>query len=249
MAGWTSDPRRRAVIVLVATLVGMGVTARLGVWQLDRAGQKERLQASLDTRGKLPALDMGTLPADEAGAIAEHYRPVVLRGEWKAGATVFLDNRQMNGRPGFFVVTPLVLGTGDAVLVQRGWTPRDMQDRARVPQVPTPTGVVEVEGRLAPAPGRLYEFSGGAAASGAIRQNLALADFSRELGVTLRPWSVMQADSASTAGDGLSRQWPRPAADVHKHYGYAFQWFGLCALLAGLYVWFQLLRPRFARRA
>ena len=115
MAGWTSDPRRRAVIVLVATLVGLGVTARLGVWQLDRAGQKERLQASLDTRGKLPALGMGTVPADEAGAIAQHYRPVVLRGEWKAGASVFLDNRQMNGRPGFFVLTPLLLrGVGES---------------------------------------------------------------------------------------------------------------------------------------
>ena len=43
------------------------------------------------------------------------------------------------------------------------------------------------------------------------------------------------------------RQWPRPAADVHKHYGYAFQWFGLCALIAILYVWFQFIQPR--RRA
>jgi surfeit locus 1 family protein len=245
-----SDPRRRAVIVLVATLVAMGLTARLGVWQLDRAGQKERLQSALDSRAKLPALGMERLPADEAQASLEHYRPITLRGEWHPGSTVFLDNRQMNGRPGFFVLTPLLLGPGDAVLVQRGWTPRDVQDRSHVPQVPTPAGKVEVQGWLSPAPGRLFEFSGGAgAASGVIRQNLTLADFSRELGVPLRPWTVMQADDPATAGDGLSRQWPRPAADVHKHYGYAFQWFGLCALLAGLYVWFQLLRPRFARRA
>ena len=50
--------------------------------------------------------------------------------------------------------------------------------------------------------------------------------------------------------DGLLRQWPRPALDVHKHYGYAFQWFALCALMTGLYVWFQLVLPRRqARRA
>ena len=42
-------------------------------------------------------------------------------------------------------------------------------------------------------------------------------------------------------------QWPEPAADVQKHYGYAFQWFALCALILGLYVWFQLIRPRRAR--
>jgi surfeit locus 1 family protein len=36
---------------------------------------------------------------------------------------------------------------------------------------------------------------------------------------------------------------------VGKHHGYAFQWFALSALIAGLYVWFQLLRPRLARRS
>ena len=40
---------------------------------------------------------------------------------------------------------------------------------------------------------------------------------------------------------------PRPAVDVHKHYGYAFQWFALAGLITILYVWFQLVRP--ARRA
>ena len=247
MATWLADPRRRAVIVLVATLLGMAGTARLGVWQLSRAAQKEALQSALDARGSLPALDMTQLPVTDAQALAQHYRPVRLHGVWKQGATVFLDNRQMNGHPGFFTLTPLLLGPNDAVLVQRGWSPRDMQDRTHVPSVPTPAERVEVLGQIAPAPGRLFDFAG--AASGVIRQNLGLADFSRELGVSLRPWTVLQADSADVAGDGLLRQWPRPAADIHKHYGYAFQWFALCALMAGLYVWFQLLRPRLKRSA
>lgn len=248
MPGWRADPRRRAVIVLVATLVGMGITGRLGLWQLDRAAQKEALQATLDARGILPALQMDKLPADEPQAAAEHHRPVMLRGVWMQGATVFLDNRQMNGRPGFFVVTPLVLAPGDAVLVQRGWVPRNVLDRTQLPEVPTPTGPVEVRGRLSPAPGRLFDFAPQAPASGPIRQNLVLADHARALGVALRPWTVQQTDEGVPADDGLMRQWPRPAADVHKHYGYAFQWFGLCALMAGLYVWFQLLRPRLQRR-
>jgi surfeit locus 1 family protein len=249
MAAWLADPRRRAVIVLAATLVGMAVTARLGVWQMSRASQKEALQATLDTRVKLPALTLDTLPADEARAQLQHHRPVRLQGEWKQGANVFLDNRQMNGRPGFFVLTPLMLGPQDAVLVQRGWVPRDVQDRARVPQVPTPPGRVEVVGRLSPPPARLYDFAPAASPTGVIRQNLALVDHARELGVVLRPFTVLQSEGGQPAGDGLLRQWPRPAADVHKHYGYAFQWFGLCALMAGLYVWFQLLRPHFKRRS
>ena len=58
------------------------------------------------------------------------------------------------------------------------------------------------------------------------------------------PWTVLQADAPGIVDDGLLRKWPRPAADIHKHYGYAFQWFGLCALMSVLYVWFQLIRPR-----
>lgn len=244
MAAWLADPRRRAAVVLLATLLGMAVTARLGVWQLNRAAQKKALQSALEARSTLPELRMNELGEAEA----QHYRPVRLQGEWKQGATVFLDNRQMNGHPGFFVLTPLLIGPKDAVLVQRGWSPRDSQDRAHVPSVPTPSGLVEVKGQVASAPGRLFDFSG-TPTTGAIRQNLALADFSRELGVQLRPWTALQLDSSETAGDGLLRQWPRPAADIHKHYGYAFQWFALCALMAGLYVWFQLLRPRLQRAA
>lgn len=243
-----SRPRRRAWVVLVAALVGIAVTARLGVWQLSRAAQKEALQSALDSRAVLPALDASSLAGHVDDAPAQHYRRVVLRGRWQADRTVFLDNRQMGGRPGFYVVTPLQLEHAHgAVLVQRGWSPRDMADRTRVPEVVSPPGPVEIEGLIAPPPGRLYEFSG--EASGAIRQNLELDAFARETGLVLRPMSVLQLDSPSSAGDGLARQWPKPAVDVHKHYGYAFQWFALAALIAGLYVWFQLVRPRFQRSA
>ena len=60
------------------------------------------------------------------------------QGVWLDALTVYLDNRQMGGRPGFYVVTPLKLADGRAVLVQRGWAPRDLRDRTRVPSPPTP---------------------------------------------------------------------------------------------------------------
>lgn len=239
--------RRRAVI-FVAALAVAALTARLGVWQLDRAAQKEALQAAVEQRGQLSALTDRALPVSAASAEPKLHRPVVLQGEWVQRATVYLENRQMNGVPGFFVVTPLRLqGSGDAVLVQRGWVPRDMQDRSRVPDLPLPGGVVSLVGTLVPPPSKLYDFAGGSA--GAIRQNLDLAEFARETGLALRPFSVQQSPTPANAHDGLSRQWPRPAVDIHKHLGYAFQWFALCALTAGLYVWFQLVRPRLRPRA
>ena len=71
---------------------------------------------------------------------------------------LYLDNRQMDGRVGFFHVMPLRLdGSERVVLVQRGWAPRDFQDRTRVPDVLTPQGPVRIEGRLAPPPAQLYQ--------------------------------------------------------------------------------------------
>jgi surfeit locus 1 family protein len=236
---------RSAAVLLVASLLGTALTARLGWWQLDRAAQKTTLQAALDSRRTLPLLPAAELATDEAGALQQHHRRVLLQGRWLAEATVYLENRQMGGRTGFFVVTPLLLADGTAVAVQRGWQARNMQDRTRVVVPPTPDAPVAVAGRIAPPPARLYDFGGGE--TGPIRQNLPLADYASEWRLRLRPLSVLQEEGASTGSDGLLRHWPAPAADVHKHHGYAFQWFALSALILGLYVWFQLIRPR--RRA
>lgn len=240
----------RAAVVLVAALLAAAGTARLGVWQLDRAAQKIALHDARQQQMALPPLTMDALPHDATAVPPLVHRSVRLQGVWLPGQTVYLENRQMNGRPGFYVVTPLRLDDGSVVLVERGWAPRDLMDRSRVPAALPPAGPVQpVQGRLALGPGRLYEFDG--AASGAIRQNLDLAAYARETGLPLRPFSVVQEDGPAAPADGLLRQWPAPAADVHKHYGYAFQWFALCALIIGLYVWFQLVRParRGTRRA
>nr|WP_289814419.1 SURF1 family protein [Acidovorax kalamii] len=239
----------------------MLVTASLGRWQLSRAAQKEALQAMLDARGRMPAMDGRVLLSQPAMAAAEAetlvHRAVMLEGRWLPEHTVYLDNRQMNGRPGFFVLTPLQLvGTpSGGVLVQRGWVPRNFQDRTQLPQVQTPQDVVvRVVGRVAAAPSRLYEFGGGESSAGGhgaegssrIRQNLDLAAFRTETGLALAPLTVVQTGEAVGAGDGLQRDWPVVGAGVDKHYGYAFQWFGLCGLMALLYVWFQIVR-RFIR--
>ncbi|HEY4068447.1 MAG TPA: SURF1 family protein [Burkholderiaceae bacterium] len=242
------SPRGRAAVILAATLAGTVLTANLGAWQLRRAAQKIALQDALDGRAKQPAIAQRELAATAGQALEQQYRPVQLRGHWVPERTVFLENRQMRARVGFYVVTPLQLSDRpEAILVQRGWVPRDQRDRTLLPAVPTPAGEVEVDGHLGPPPSKLYDFGG--AERGLIRQNIELDAFKTESGLRLAPLSVQQSDSPSTAGDGLLRDWPRPAVDVQMHYGYAFQWFAMCALMAGLYVWFQLVRPRLRRPA
>ncbi|MEY2770439.1 MAG: hypothetical protein RIQ38_858 [Pseudomonadota bacterium] len=240
---------KRRWLVLVATLIGMAITASMGVWQLGRGQTKLALQAQREARALMPVLDGATLaqPLDEAAREALLERRVLLRGRWRSEASVFLENRQMNGRPGFYVLTPLEIEAPGRplarVMVQRGWVPRSFTDRTALPPIPTPQETVQIEGRISPWPSRLYDFDG--PAQGAIRQNLDWAAWQQETGWSFPHLSVLQTGAD---GDGLMRQWPAVASGVDKHWGYAFQWFGLCALMALLYVWFQIVQPRTKRK-
>jgi len=231
--------------LLTATvLVIAGATAALGVWQLGRAAQKEELLAQREARIGLPELDWSAL---RSAWVAHrlpglHDRRVRLHGHWLHQATVFLDNRQLDGRAGFIVVTPFQpVDAAAQLVVQRGWVPRRFDDRSALPSLPAASGEVEIEARIAPPPSRLYEFAG--AESGIIRQNIELEAYAAEWRLDLLPTSLLQMGTDGSQGS-LLRRWPVVGLDVHKHYGYAVQWFGLCALVVGLYVWFQLIVPR-----
>lgn len=224
-------------LITLAALLALASTLALGRWQLGRAAQKEAMQNSFSAKSALPQLDNQTL-ARRSDPVAELYRGVTLRGRWIGQYTVFLDNRQMNGKVGLYVVTPLRLeDSAVVVLVQRGWVARNFLDRTDLLQIETPTGGVEIQGRVAPPPTKLYEFGG--PQSGLIRQNIDLVGFSVETGLPLLPISVQQTGVAS---EGLLREWPLAGTGIEKHYGYAFQWFALSALVTMLYVWFQIGR-------
>lgn len=252
-------------LITLAAVAVAAVTASLGFWQLDRAAQKQRL---FDTIAKQQALapwhnaDVAAqVPAagqalSEPASQALLHRPVQLQGRWLADETLYLDNRQMQGRVGFYVLTPLQLAPpheGKVIVVQRGWAPRNFLDRTALPPVQTPEGLVSLQGRLEAPPSRLMELEPGAAASAdpdgqqsRIRQNADIAAWARQSRLPLLSLTVLQTGAAGegAAGEGLQRAWPAINAGVEKHYGYAFQWFGLCVLVVLLYVWFQLVRPR-----
>ncbi len=230
-------------VVTVATLLTMALTTSLTVWQLGRAAQKEALAQQRAERQSLPALgwaDLQGLSAEDWGLRLD--RTIELEGRWMHQATVFLDNRPLQGRAGFLVLTPLLSDDGaSALMVVRGWVPRRLDDRTALPALDEGVEPVRVLGRLAPPPSKLYDF--GQPGQGRIRQNIDLDAFGAEWSIQLGPVSVQQLDSDGADAD-LSRDWPQPDSDVHKHYGYAFQWFSLTVLLLILYVWFQFIAPR-----
>lgn len=224
----------------------MVATAQLGRWQLSRAAQKTALEQALNAHAEMPLLDGAVLDdtlGDERRAELR-YRRVAMRGRWLPQDTVFLDNRIMARRAGFYVITPLQLeGSGRPVAVVRGWAPRDGYDPARLPDVRTPGGTVEVTGRIIDHAPEIFALS--EQANGPIRQNLELDAYAAETGLALAPVLVQQLGSAS---DGLERQWAPPTLDVERNYGYAVQWFGMSLVVAFLLIWFQGIKPRLRTR-
>lgn len=237
-----------AVVAGVATVLA---TLGLGRWQLRRADEKLALVALTQQRAHERAWTAADWPCASQADLPDQ-RPARLQGRWLADFTIFLDNRPMDGAPGFEVVTPLRLDTGPCagrvVLVQRGWVPRDARDRQRVPQWQDGVTEVQVPGRVVMQLSRTYALGQEPVpAEGQrrlIRQNADAAFWQAWLGQAPLPGALLQTDGEVPAGPPLRRHWAAPDVGVGKHQAYAAQWFAMSAVAAGLTLWFQFIRPR-----
>ena len=127
---------RSLIAPAVATLVMAAFLAALGVWQLQRLGWKEGLIAAVASRTHAPPVDM---PVEAQWPTLDpvdyEYRHVKVLGVYDASqqALVFRALGEPHGPyggPGYFVITPLRLADGSAVLVNRGFVPQDRVDAA-----------------------------------------------------------------------------------------------------------------------
>jgi cytochrome oxidase assembly protein ShyY1 len=132
------SPRAWGAHVLM--LVAVAATVGLGVWQLD-AWSAHRAAAQRDLAGAAPVPLTSVMGADDPFPGASLGRPVTFAGSWLPAGTVYVAGRRLDGRTGYWVVTPVrVSDTGSAMPVVRGWTTR--------PTAPAPDGPVEVSGWL-----------------------------------------------------------------------------------------------------
>lgn len=216
--------------IATALLVAIGIA--LGNWQTRRALEKEAIEAALQAQATQPVIALsGAMPDVDA----LEFRPVRVRGTFVREWPLYLDNRPHERRAGLHMLMPFkITGSDKAVLVARGWLPRDPVDRARLPATPTPQGEVEIEGSVRSHPARVYQFGASAPLKpGAIVQNVSIGEFGAASGLQLLPFIIEQGGKA---GDGLVRDWPRPSHGADKHRGYAFQWYGLAAAAFIFYI-------------
>ena len=234
---------RRWWFLLAATLAFSALTARLGVWQLGRATQKETIYAQQQSQLQLPPLNAAELLVSASSGQAL-YRRLDVQGHWIASDTVYLANRSLRGQSGFLVLTPLRLHDQTSILVIRGWAPRDWVDSNRLPIIETPLDEVRVQGIWTAAPSHMLELAPMPQESlsrtrfQSLRQNIELDAYARETGLNI----VAVLQEAGEPSQGLIREAPSILSGADRNKAYALQWFAMSLVCAGLFVWFQIIQ-------
>jgi surfeit locus 1 family protein len=232
---------RPSLAATVLTVLAVGLFARLGMWQLHRADEKQAMlsqyAAGQHATVELSAANAATLP---------RYQQVRAQGRYDPAHQVLLDNMPwQNGRPGYRVVTPFELEGGGWLLVDRGWVPMGAS-RSEIPDIAVGEDDREITGRLSTLP----------------RAGITLEDSAPSAeGVWPKVLSFPQQGTLErildrrlikglllldpTQPDGYQRAWAAQVESVAgpgRHIAYAVQWFAFALTALVLYVVLGLRR-------
>ncbi len=229
-------------------IAAIGVSIRLGIWQLNRNAQRQAAIRHTQAVLAMPVLDLNLrpLPTDLAGM---EYRQVTASGKYDFSQQVALRNqvrsRMLGSDPGLALVTPLILSDGQAVLVERGWIPLDYASPQSWAQFDEP-GTVTVTGIL-----RL-SLESGEVGSALIDPTLSPGDsrldlwnyvnlprLQQQLPYPILPVYIQQAPGANR--ESLPYRFiEEPDLDPGAHIGFALQWFFYASLLFfGYPIWLR----------
>ena len=200
----------------------------LGTWQVDRAGEKQALFDDFAAGGEAVALEAKSRGLEEL----RRYAPVRATGRYLPDRQFLLDNMVEGGQAGYRVITPLLIAEGHAVLVDRGWVPRDFSTSVP-PSIEVDGTPRTVAGQLdhLPRPGIALD-SRAEPGWPKVVQFPTLAELSGWLGLDVVPGLLLLDPDAP---DGYRRAWRPSDFGPERHIGYAFQWFALAATLVILY--------------
>ena len=233
-------PRRRGVVGLaVIALVMVGVLVSLGVWQLQRRVQKHDLVAALTERLAAAPVALPE-PAQWASltAAADEFKRVRFTAAYSPGpdAMVYSSGSAIRADvagPGTWAMLPAQLRGGKTVVVNAGFVPNTMQDRAQQDRAvgPLKTGApVEMIGYL-----RFPEQAGTLTATADPGKRLW---FARDIAAMAHAlgWGEVAPFYIDLEAPVPASGVPKPGPlDVHlkdDHLQYAITWFGLAAAVA-----------------
>jgi surfeit locus 1 family protein len=220
---------------IVLMLALMTLFGALGIWQVERLGEKERLIANVASRMNLPSSELPPL-AEWSAFDAEpwNYRPVTVSGTWLPTRTVLVftsltEQRGQYSGPGYWVMTPLQLAAGGSIFVNRGFIPEESADAFTTggtvdPGLVSLTGIARVSeevGSFTPAPdlGRRIDWVRNAGRLAAIA------------GPVPEPVAPIYVDLPAFGPGALPQGGETVVSFPNNHLGYAVTWFGFAVLV------------------
>lgn len=250
------------VKLILTLLIGFGLvwlTFSLGQWQTGRAQEKQTL---FDAQARALAAEPVSPASGQLDLDNLSYRKIDLKGRFEAKALIYIDNRQVNGRPAVQVVQGFrPEGASFLIPVDRGLLLRNPAEPRLAPDMPTNAPMAgelfDLQGTILPRFAQSAELRGmalGEAESIVMAQsngfdvwsNFSVSEFEKLTGEPVSNFVVTQQPVAQTAGQqqlasmvgGFYHLAVPLQEQVAKHKGYAFQWFTMSAVLVLLTLFF-----------
>jgi cytochrome oxidase assembly protein ShyY1 len=217
-------------LVALAAIVGF---VMLGAWQLRRHDERRALDQRITDRVASAAQPVGQLIAEygETGDALD-LRPAIATGTYLLDEEVILQARTRDGRSGNEVLTPLDLGDGTGLIVDRGWVPLDVSGPPVVGAEPPPAEVT-VTGYLRPTQVR-GRFGPADPATGDLDRisRVDLDRLQRQVDLDLLGVHLVLAEQHPPQVGELPLPLPAPqAGGGPPHLAYAFQWFAFAGVV------------------
>jgi surfeit locus 1 family protein len=220
-------PRKGLLAPVLFALAATALLVSLGIWQLHRLTWKEALIARIAAETKaspqpLPdASTWATLNPD-----AYDYRHVTFRGRFDNAkeVRVFYTAGPDDQGPGYLLLTPLALSSGETVIVNRGFVPAPLATPPTRPQSEV-GGEVTVTGLMRPPQARNLFTPPDDPANG-LYFSRDPAPIAAHFGLQRVAPFIVDADKTAIAGG-----WPEGGLTTvnipNNHMDYALTWFGL----------------------
>ena len=200
----------------------------LGRWQMDRRAETLAEINRVVTNYSATPVPFADVREEFSQLDSDReWTQVELKGSYLVDGQRIVRNRPLNGQPGYEVVVPFRLRTGETVVIDRGWLPIGNKNPGSPDSVPAPPpGEVTAVVRLKhPEPELQRGAPEGQLAS------IDLAAYSAQLGYPLLTGAYGQLASETPPAAEMPMAFPKPSTEEGTHLSYSLQWFAFGVLM------------------
>jgi cytochrome oxidase assembly protein ShyY1 len=200
----------------------------LGRWQMDRRAETlAEINRVVTNYSAAPISFSAAREQFDRLDPAKEWTQVELKGSYDVAGQRIVRNRPLNGQPGYEVVVPFRLASGETVIIDRGWLPIGNANPGSPDSIPDPpAGQVTAVVRL--------KHSEPALQRGAPAGQLASIDlpaYAAQLGYPVLTGAYGQLASEAPRPAVTPAAFPKPATVEGTHLSYSLQWFAFGVLM------------------